>query len=94
MFCRRLLNNFKLKLPRRLTSVNFPRHYCGSKPAKDGQDNEEATPKLGSMARKYVPFKEEDSVEILDVNEERLKYVQLQELEEIDPFKGLNLESE
>lgn len=97
MLCRHILN--RVRLP--CVGINFSKRYCQSKAAKgNGKQNEneepQDSPSLGTMARKYVPFREEDSEEILDVHEERLKYTQQyeeRELEEIDPFKGLNLES-
>lgn len=74
------------------------RRYCDDKPGQEKSKNEqpEESASLGSMARKYAPFKDEDATEILDVQEERLKYTQMyeeRELEEVDPFKGINLES-
>lgn len=97
MLCRHIIN--KLRIP--YVGVNFTKRYCQSKAAKgsekEGKNEEpQESPSLGTVARKYAPFREQDSEEILDVHEERLKYTQLyeeRELEEIDPFKGLNLES-
>lgn len=87
----------KINIARHVANIRYSKRYCQNKSTKQ-QDHAETTenPSLGSMARKYVPFREEDSEEILDVHEERLKYTQLyeeRELEEVDPFKGLNLES-
>ncbi|KAK4880328.1 hypothetical protein RN001_008474 [Aquatica leii] len=47
---------------------------------------------LGDYASKYEVFRDEDSEIILDVIEEREKYLKANELETHDPFKGLNLE--
>lgn len=98
MLCRNFLNKVNVS---RFVNANYARRFCQSKPidkATKQPKNEETkeTASLGSMARKYVPFREEDAEEILDVHEERLKYTQLheeRELEEVDPFKGINLES-
>nr|CAI5865958.1 unnamed protein product [Callosobruchus analis] len=46
---------------------------------------------LGDAGVKYQPFKEENTNEILDIYEERLKYIE-EEVEEENPFEGLNLE--
>nr|CAH7729833.1 unnamed protein product [Callosobruchus chinensis] len=46
---------------------------------------------LGDVGVKYQPFKEENTNEILDIYEERLKYIE-EEVEEENPFEGLNLE--
>lgn len=97
MLCRNFVT--KLTKSRRFFNTTYSIRFCENKsikntPKKD-EDEKDETP-LGSMASKYVPFREEDSQEILDIHEERLKYIQLQEereLEDVDPFKGINLES-
>lgn len=96
MLCR----NFSTKsyILRRFITSNCTKRFCQNKSTKQPENAEsvEESTSLGNMASKYVPFREKDAEEILDVNEERLKYTQMheqRELEEVDPFKGLNLES-
>lgn len=100
MLCRSLLlRSIRCSVP--VASAVHIKNYCDNKIAKKAEAPETKVPSepgspLGNMARKYIPFREEDAEEILDVNEERLKYSQLleeRELEDVNPFQGLNLES-
>ncbi|XP_017769877.1 PREDICTED: uncharacterized protein LOC108557742 [Nicrophorus vespilloides] len=57
-------------------------------------DGSTTTVELGGLSRKYQVFKDEDSEIIMDVNEERLKYLELLENEVdqmLNPYEGLNL---
>lgn len=79
-----------LKLSRRM--------YCkkdDGDPDKRQESSETSNLNLGDMRKKYRVFREEESEIILDVQEERLKYLQLleeNEVQEADPFAGINLE--
>ena len=65
------------------------KRYCESK--QDGQVTKDVT----AMSPKYEVFRDEDAPVILDVEEERIKYLDsLQEKKKEDEFSGLNLKSE
>lgn len=72
----------------------LPQRKFSSKSEDDGKSGPVTKDNnLREMARKYRVFKDEESTVIYDVNEERLKYAQmLEEVEEINPFEGINLE--
>lgn len=64
-------------------------------PDKRQETSESSNLNLGDMRKKYRVFREEESEIILDVQEEKLKYLQLleeNEVHEVDPFAGINLE--
>lgn len=68
--------------------VYFYKQYCDSR--KPGQVTKDMP--MGALAPKYEIFKDEDASVILDVDEERLKYLKtLQEKKKEDEFCGLNM---
>jgi len=98
MLARRLLGKIKSL---RSCNINYQcitsRPFCSDKNIKSSsvRDDGKNNLTLGAVGSKYQVFRDEDSEIIMDVNEERLKYatsLQTEELEEKDPFEGLNLE--
>lgn len=76
----------------RLLSI---RNFCDKSNEKSKSPVEDETKKLGDFSKKYQLFQEKDSEVVLDIYEERLKYTNMlenEEIEEEDPFQGLNLE--
>ncbi|VEN52554.1 unnamed protein product [Callosobruchus maculatus] len=80
----------KFRVPRTGSFCKLQNHYETVVRLKNTRPETENVA-LGDAGVKYQQFKEENANEILDIYEERLKYIE-EEVEEENPFEGLNLE--